>query len=165
MNEPTAKEIAQHYSASMDSVNLINGIFAGTMDSQDALKAVQSNQEHLLSMLGKEYWTDEDLTPISTAAKLVTDGVTFPDYVAPDKGPRTTGTFREFMTLFTDAETAAIIALTQTSVAIKLWYDQALAGNVFLGHSKVDGGLSALVSLSIITEARKTEIMATDFDA
>ncbi|WP_162651543.1 hypothetical protein [Lentilitoribacter sp. Alg239-R112] len=87
------------------------------------------------------------------------------DYAKLPKVKRDTGTFREFMELFTDAEKSAIIELTQTSVDIKLWYDQALAGDVFLGHAKVDAGLSALVSLTIITAERKAAIIASDFDA
>lgn len=78
---------------------------------------------------------------------------------------RDIGTFREFMELFTDAEQLAIIDLTRTNTAIKHWYDQALAGNVWLGHPKVSGGLDALVALGTIDAARKAEIVGSNFDA
>jgi uncharacterized MnhB-related membrane protein len=96
---------------------------------------------------------------------VVDEGGVIEDWVAPTPEPRTTGTFREFMELFTEAEQTAIIGLTQTNVAIKLWYDQALAGDVWLGHAKVEAGLSALVTATVITEARKDEIIGSDYDA
>jgi len=65
--EITAEEIARHYSAAMDSVNLINaGQPEGTTD-EDWVDTVSRNQEHLVGMLAKDYWTTEDLTPLETA--------------------------------------------------------------------------------------------------
>jgi len=62
--EITAEEIARHYSATMDSVNLINaGQPEGTTD-EDWVDTVSRNVEHLQIMLGKTYWTTEDLTPL-----------------------------------------------------------------------------------------------------
>ena len=62
--EITAEEIARHYSATMDSVNLINaGQPEGTTD-EDWVDTVSRNVEHLQIMLDKTYWTTEDLTPI-----------------------------------------------------------------------------------------------------
>tara|TARA_R110000787_G_scaffold83740_1_gene180018 strand:- start:423 stop:623 length:201 start_codon:yes stop_codon:yes gene_type:complete len=52
------EEIAQHYSAMLDSANLID-----SMDGvEDEDKAIERNVEHLKIMLTKDYWTDEDLT-------------------------------------------------------------------------------------------------------
>ena len=66
--EITAEEIARHYSAAMDSVNLINaGQPEGTTD-EDWVDTVSRNVEHLQIMLAKNYWTDEDLTPLKAAA-------------------------------------------------------------------------------------------------
>jgi len=60
----TAEEIARHYSATMDSVNLINaGQPEGTTD-EDWVDTVSRNVEHLQIMLDKTYWTTEDLTPL-----------------------------------------------------------------------------------------------------
>tara|TARA_R110000850_G_scaffold144536_2_gene266587 strand:+ start:63 stop:290 length:228 start_codon:yes stop_codon:yes gene_type:complete len=66
-NEITAEEIAQHYSAAMDSVNLINAVIA----DQDAYArdetCIRRNVDHLKIMVAKDYWTDEDLTPFNDA--------------------------------------------------------------------------------------------------
>jgi len=66
-NTPTAAEIAQHYSAAMDSVNLINELMA--LDSRDAdeTSTVSRNVEHLQIMVAKDYWTTEDLAPLNAA--------------------------------------------------------------------------------------------------
>ena len=62
--ENTPEQIAKHYSAAMDSVNLINaGQPVGTTD-EDWADTVSRNQEHLVGMLAKDYWTTEDLTPL-----------------------------------------------------------------------------------------------------
>ena len=62
--ETTPEQIAKHYSAAMDSVNLINaGQPEGTTD-EDWVDTLARNQEHLVGMLAKDYWTTEDLTPI-----------------------------------------------------------------------------------------------------
>ena len=64
---PTPEEIAQHYSAAMDSVNLINDLMA--QDSRDAEEqdTVSRNVEHLQIMVAKDFWTTEDLTPLNDA--------------------------------------------------------------------------------------------------
>ena len=62
--EITAEEIARHYSATMDSVNLINAGQPEGMTDEDWVDTVSRNVEHLQIMLDKTYWTDEDLTPI-----------------------------------------------------------------------------------------------------
>jgi hypothetical protein len=67
MNEITAQEIEQHYSATMDSVNLINKLKAKDVLTEKEADTVARNQEHLVIMLGKEYWTTEDLAPFSDA--------------------------------------------------------------------------------------------------
>jgi len=62
--EITAEEIARHYSAAMDSVNLINAGQPERMTDEDWADTVSRNVEHLQIMLDKTYWTTEDLTPI-----------------------------------------------------------------------------------------------------
>ena len=64
---PTAAEIAQHYSAAMDSVNLINSLM--DQDSRDAEEQdmVSRNVEHLQIMVAKDFWTTEDMTPLNNA--------------------------------------------------------------------------------------------------
>ena len=67
MEEPTAEQIAQHYSAAMDSVNLLNAGQPEDMSDDDWADCVSRNVEHLQIMVAKDFWTDEDLTPFNTA--------------------------------------------------------------------------------------------------
>jgi hypothetical protein len=62
-NQITAEQIAQHYSAAMDSVNLINAGQPEGMSDEDWADCVSRNVEHLKIMVAKDFWTDEDLTP------------------------------------------------------------------------------------------------------
>ena len=70
-NEITAEEIAQHYSAMGDSVNLINGIIDGSLMADDTQEdkndCVDRNVRHLEIMVAKDFWTSEDLSPSNTA--------------------------------------------------------------------------------------------------
>ena len=59
MIENTHEQIARHYSAAMDAVKLIYNL-----KDKASLKA---NRDHLKSMLAKDFWTTEDLTPFSNA--------------------------------------------------------------------------------------------------
>jgi hypothetical protein len=68
MNEITAEQIAQHYSAAMDSVNLINAGKPELMTDAEWADCLSRNKEHLVIMLAKDYWTTEDLTPLQQAA-------------------------------------------------------------------------------------------------
>jgi hypothetical protein len=64
----TAEQIARHYSAAMDSVNLINGGKPEDMTDADWADCLSRNKEHLVIMLAKDFWTTEDLTPLQQAA-------------------------------------------------------------------------------------------------
>lgn len=66
--ELTAEEIARHYSAAMDSVNLINGAKPENVTNEEWADTIARNKEHLKIMLAKDFWTDEDLTPLQQAA-------------------------------------------------------------------------------------------------
>jgi len=68
MNDITAEQIAQHYSACMDSVNLINAGQPEDMTDEDWADCLQRNRDHLKIMLAKDFWTTEDLTPLQQAA-------------------------------------------------------------------------------------------------
>ena len=68
IDQPTAEQIAQHYSAAMDSVNLINGGKRASMTTEEWTDTVARNKEHLKIMLAKDFWTTEDLTPLRTAS-------------------------------------------------------------------------------------------------
>ena len=69
--ELTQEEIAKHYSAAMDSVNYINELIAGDHDermtAEEKADAIQRNKDHLKIMVAKNFWTDEDLTPLQAA--------------------------------------------------------------------------------------------------
>ena len=47
----TPEEIAQHYKAAMDSVNLINGTKPEGMTAEDWADCLARNKEHLMIML------------------------------------------------------------------------------------------------------------------
>jgi hypothetical protein len=69
MNETlTSAQIAKHYSACMDSVNLINGGKSERMTDEDWADCLSRNKEHLVIMLAKDFWTTEDLAPLQAAS-------------------------------------------------------------------------------------------------
>ena len=68
VEQPTAEEIAQHYSAAMDSVNLINGGKPERMEDAEWADCLSRNKEHLKIMLAKTFWTTENLEPLRQAA-------------------------------------------------------------------------------------------------
>ena len=67
VEQPPAEEIARHYSAAMDSVNLINGGKPENMLDSDWADCLSRNREHLRIMLAKPWWTTEDLEPFRQA--------------------------------------------------------------------------------------------------
>jgi hypothetical protein len=66
--EITAEQIAKHYSAAMDSVNLINSGKPEMMSDADWADCLSRNKEHLKIMLAKDFWTNEDLAPLQAAS-------------------------------------------------------------------------------------------------
>ena len=69
MNDITPEQIAQHYSAAMDSVNLINAGKPERMDDAEWADCLVRNREHLRIMIAKDFWTTEDLKPLQDASK------------------------------------------------------------------------------------------------
>ena len=67
--EITAEEIARHYSAATDSVNLINAGQPEGMADNDWADALERNKKHLKIMLAKDFWTTEDLKPLQDASQ------------------------------------------------------------------------------------------------
>jgi hypothetical protein len=71
MDELTAEQIAQNYTAMGHSVDLITAIIAGTAmaedDAADKQDCVDRNVEHLEIMVAKDYWTNEDMTAVNAA--------------------------------------------------------------------------------------------------
>ena len=71
MDELTAEQIAQHYTAMGHSVDLINAIIAGTAMAEDKAAdkqdCVNRNVEHLEIMVAKDFWGSEDMTAANAA--------------------------------------------------------------------------------------------------
>lgn len=68
IEQPSAEEIAKHYSAAMDSVSLINAGQPEGMEDAEWADTVARNKEHLQIMLAKDFWTTEDLSPLQAAS-------------------------------------------------------------------------------------------------
>jgi len=69
MDNQTPEQIAKHYSAAMDSVNLINGGKLERMTDAEWADCLSRNKEHLKIMLAKTYWTNENLAPLQAASE------------------------------------------------------------------------------------------------
>ena len=71
MEDRTAEQLAQDYSAMGDSVDLINAIIAGDSmadeSAEDRQDCVDRNTQHLELMVAKEDWGDEDMTAANAA--------------------------------------------------------------------------------------------------
>lgn len=72
LNRPRLPTVdaAHHYSAALDSANLINLYLASPpegMSPEDVTSAIARNVEHLKIMVAKTFWTTEDLTPLHNA--------------------------------------------------------------------------------------------------
>ena len=71
MEDRTAEELAQDYSAMGDSVDLINAIIAGDSmaddDAEERQDCVDRNVQHLELMVAKDDWGDEDMTAANAA--------------------------------------------------------------------------------------------------
>ena len=67
METLTTEQIAQNYTAALDSVTVITELMA--LDTRDAEQTatVARNVEHLELMVTKDYWTTEDLAPLNAA--------------------------------------------------------------------------------------------------
>jgi hypothetical protein len=67
---PTPEEIARHYSAAMDSVNLLNAGKPEDMTDEDWADCVSRNVEHLKIQLAKaDMYAGYDLKPLEDAIK------------------------------------------------------------------------------------------------
>ena len=69
MDNQTPEQIAQHYKAAMDSVNLINGSKPFMMTDAEWADCLDRNKRHLIIMLAKDFWTTEDLAPLQAASE------------------------------------------------------------------------------------------------
>jgi len=69
IEQPTAEEIARHFSACMDSVNLINAGQPEGMEDADWADCLERNVSHLKIMIAKDFMQDQDLAPLKAAIK------------------------------------------------------------------------------------------------
>jgi hypothetical protein len=67
LDTPTAEQIAQHFSAAMDSVNLLNAGKPEGMDDAEWADCVRRNVEHLRIMVIKDWMQDQNLAPLNAA--------------------------------------------------------------------------------------------------
>ena len=71
MEDRTAEQLAQDYSAMGDSVDLINAIIAGDSmadeEAEDRQNCVDRNVAHLEIMVAKDDWGSEDMTAANAA--------------------------------------------------------------------------------------------------
>ncbi len=63
------QQIARHYAACLDSCNLINSEKPERTTDEEWAATVDRNKEHLRIMLAKDFWTNEDLSPLQTASE------------------------------------------------------------------------------------------------
>jgi len=66
-NELTSEQIAQHYSAMLDSVAIIQAAKESPVVLHDDDTLVSRNVDHLVLMLAKDFWTDEDMSSVVAA--------------------------------------------------------------------------------------------------
>ena len=65
------QQVAQSYSAAMDSVNLLNAGKPEQMTAEDWQDTVKRNKEHLEIQIAKgDYYAGHDLTPFEQAVAL-----------------------------------------------------------------------------------------------
>lgn len=65
----TTEQIQKHFSACMDSVNLIQAGKPEDMDAEEWADCLERNREHLRIMLAKDFWTTQDMSAIQAAAE------------------------------------------------------------------------------------------------
>jgi len=64
---PTPEERARHYSAALDSVDLINNGEPTESAEEDWIDSVKRNVDHLKIMVAKDFWVNEDMKPLNDA--------------------------------------------------------------------------------------------------
>jgi hypothetical protein len=70
LDVPSTEEKAQHYSAMLDSVNLLDEMRTNPpedMTNEEVADCISRNVEHLKIMVAKDYWTTEDMTTVNVA--------------------------------------------------------------------------------------------------
>ena len=60
-------ELARHYAAMGESVDLINEIIATGDKDEESLDAISRNVKHLEIMVTQTYWTTENMSDVNAA--------------------------------------------------------------------------------------------------
>ena len=71
----TPEQIAHHYSAALDSVNLINKLVEQETLSEGDVDCIDRNVRHLQLMVTKSFWTTEDMTPLTSSVSAGTSKI------------------------------------------------------------------------------------------
>ena len=73
IDQPTAEEINNTFKSAGDSVELINGIIAGTKmideDPEDKIDTVKRNVEHLELQVAKDWYASDSVSRTAPASK------------------------------------------------------------------------------------------------
>tara|TARA_B100002019_G_C21261127_1_gene596769 strand:- start:300 stop:605 length:306 start_codon:yes stop_codon:yes gene_type:complete len=64
---PTSEEINKHYSAAIDSMELINNLLNKTVHTMHELDLISRNVQHLEIMVSKNFWDFRDLEGFKNA--------------------------------------------------------------------------------------------------
>ena len=67
VEQPTADEVARHYSAALDSVHLLQAGKPENMDETEWQDCKERNVAHLRIMVAKEWMQGQDLAPLNAA--------------------------------------------------------------------------------------------------
>ncbi len=67
MDNLTPEQIAQHYSAALDSVNLLNAGKPQGMNDAEWADCKKRNVDHLKIMVGKDFWQGQNMAPLNAA--------------------------------------------------------------------------------------------------
>lgn len=67
LEELTPEQIARQYSACLDSVLVIHDAISHPEKYLDDSTVIERNVRHLEGMREKNFWTNEDITPIDSA--------------------------------------------------------------------------------------------------
>ena len=109
---------------------------------------------------GVKYPRDWDA---STIEGVTVETLPEPEPTPPQPTYKTQFLPLEFLSKFTEQEQIAVVQATLSSAQLKLWYDKMLAASfIDLSDPRTVGGLTALVSFGLLTEARKNEILTPE---
>jgi hypothetical protein len=177
MTDLTPEQLAaQHYNASLDSVNLIHDLAAKPSRTDEELDRIKANGRHLQTMLGRTFWTTaQDLSVLSAAVDVAASLVELGPPPAPEVPPTpisyTRVTKLAFRNRFTAAEKASIelaacdnpnaaIQDRITAAALRAQLaDQRDASFIDLARDDTRAGVEMLETEGLLAAGRAAEIL------